>query len=134
MKKLIVKIFYTSPNDESLPASTSYITFFTAMLFGCNYCNFKGRASRKEWWGVHWLDFWFSLLIYGFVYQWFPNYLEVTDIIYILYTIIPFSALMVRRSHDINLNPLWCLSVIPIFLLPFMKGENKDNRYGKNIY
>ena len=44
------KLLHKNQHIESLPANSSWLTFFKTNFFGKNYCNIKGRASRKEYW------------------------------------------------------------------------------------
>jgi uncharacterized membrane protein YhaH (DUF805 family) len=104
------------------------------MYFGRNYYNFNGRASRREYWATTILEFFLLTLPVTFIIYLFPEYGDYIDLVYMLFTISPVFALTVRRFHDINMNPWWSLLVIPLFFLPFFKGDREDNRYGKNIY
>lgn len=120
--------------NVSLPASSSMLKFFFTMYFGRNYFNFKGRASRREWWSVAILETIFLIIpIVALMYV-FPDYADYIELFYELYALIPSTALMVRRFHDFNMNPWWSLLIVPMFFLPFFKGDKVDNRYGKNIY
>ena len=47
---------------------------------------------------------------------------------------IPSITLSFRRFHDINMSAWWGMLVIPMFFLPFFKGDQEDNRFGENIY
>ena len=60
----------------------------------------------------------------------FPDYADYIELFYELYALIPSTALMVRRFHDFNMNPWWSLLIVPMFFLPFFKGDKEDNRYG----
>ena len=120
--------------EFSMPANSSWFSFFRTMYFGRNYYNFNGRASRREYWATTILEFCLLALPTTLIIYIFPEYADYIDLIYMLFTIIPVFALSVRRFHDINMNPWWSLLVIPLFFLPFFKGDREDNRYGKNIY
>ena len=120
--------------EFSMPVNSSWLKFFTVTYFGQNYCNFNGRASRKEYWAVHTLTYIFLSIPLGIMALFFPDFSAYIDLIYNLITIIPLFSLMVRRFHDINMKPWWSLLVIPLFFLPFFKGDHEDNRFGKNIY
>ena len=125
-------------NDiESLPANSSWWTFFVKAFFGKNYCQFKGRASRKEYWAICilWLVFSFfvelSLLIMIIATG---KDVSIIATLVAIYGILPQWALMARRFHDINMSGWWFLAIIPLLFLPFFKGDRKDNKYGKTIY
>ena len=120
--------------EFSMSANTSWIKFFTTTYLGENYCNFKGRASRKEYWAVHILTGCFLGLPITLAIFLQPDYADYIDLAYNLITLRPLFSLSVRRFHDINMSPWWSLLVIPLFFLPFFKGDRKDNQYGKNIY
>lgn len=122
---------------ESLPANSSWWKFFVTMYFGRNYFRFSGRASRKEYWGATILANLFIFLI-SFIALVSGAVsivgLNILTNIIALYSIIPGFALMSRRFHDLNMRAWWGLLFIPLFFLPFFKGNHKDNRFGRNIY
>ncbi len=122
---------------ESLPANSSWWKFFVTMYFGRNYFRFSGRASRKEYWGATILANLFMILISCIALFSGAVSMAGLNIMYdimFFYTIIPGFALMSRRFHDLNMRAWWALLVIPLFFLPFFKGNRKDNRFGRNIY
>ncbi len=118
-----------------------------------NYANFKGRASRKEFWYFAL----FNLLVATFFIL---LNLPILVFIYALITLVPSVSLAVRRLHDVNMSGWWFLptfiiSVIPkdmilkffentawILVLPFLayslfmlylflkKGDLLPNKYG----
>ena len=87
-----------------------------------NYANFKGRASRKEFWYFTL----FNLLVTTFLVV-----LNVGLLIFIYFAIvfIPSLSVSVRRLHDVNKSGWW---ILPGVLINFLKGyiiklaENKD--------
>lgn len=108
------------------------------------FADFKGRASRLEFW-------YFYLLSYGTIgllaflslrspqdnfYLWLIG-------IFIIVIIVPFTAVTARRLHDVGRSGWWQLiSGIPyvgiigaIFLIIWWcsEGEKKKNKYGKPI-
>lgn len=122
---------------ESLPANSSWWKFFVTMYFGRNYFRFSGRASRKEYWAATILANLFIFLFSSIVL--FSGVVSIVELntltnIMALYCLIPGFALMSRRFHDLNMRAWWGLSFIPLFFLPFFKGDHKDNRFGRNIY
>ncbi len=40
------------------------------------------------------------------------------------------SSIIVRRLHDLNLSGWWGLLILPILILPFLKGKSASNRFG----
>lgn len=122
---------------ESLPANSSWWKFFVTIYFGRNYFCFRGRASRKEYWGATVLANLFMILISLIAI--FSGFFSIEGFNILSnvmgwYCVIPGLALMSRRFHDLNMRAWWGLLIIPLFFLPFFKGDRKDNRFGRNIY
>ena len=126
------------------------------------YFNFKGRASRSEFW------FFYLFLVIGYAISMFTMFISTklfigTISIFVLAMIIPSLAVTVRRLHDINKSGLFILLPLPfeimerlleksseglsllflvislglyIYLLVLYctDGDKKNNRFGKNIY
>ena len=126
------------------------------------YFNFKGRASRSEFW------FFYLFLLIGYAITISTVFISIKLFIgilsiFILAMIIPSIAVTVRRLHDINKSGLFILLPLPfeimelvleksseslslvflvislglyIYLLVLYctDGDKKDNRFGKNIY
>lgn len=126
---------------------SNWFQIFKTDMFGRNYLNINGRASRKEWWAFSVLSTIFGLLL-NVLYVFFASSYWNLDIenpedfalfnyggMAINFIIsIPSIALSFRRFHDINMSAWWSMLIIPMFFLPLFKGDNKDNRFGKNIY
>jgi len=108
------------------------------------YANFKGRATRKE----YWIFVLFNTLIGMFLIiidtLLFKDSLMfkgayILSCLYFVNTLIPSLAVLVRRLHDIGKSSWWtCIAVIPflgviylIFLL-IKKDESEKNKYGEN--
>lgn len=101
-----------------------------------NYAGFSGRARRKEYW-----MFTLIHLIVAAVLLGLGMAIDTTIpyIIYIVATIIPSLAVMVRRLHDTGRSGWWFLiSFVPlvggIVLLVFLASEGKQepNEHGQN--
>jgi len=126
------------------------------------YANFKGRASRSEFW------FFYLFLVIGYAITISTIFISIKLFIgilsiFILAMIIPSLAVTVRRLHDINKSGLFILLPLPfeimerlleksseglsllflaislglyIYLLVLYctDGDKKNNRFGKNIY
>jgi len=109
-----------------------------------NYFNFKGRASRTEFW-----MFFLIVAIIGTVlalidrfiwdYQIFSFNKGMLESIFSLFIAIPFLSLNVRRLHDTNRSGFYVfLHLIPILgsvvLILFLsqKSSVSENRYGKS--
>ncbi len=120
-------------------------TSFDSLEFGeavkiCfkKYGNFKGRASRSEFW-------WFCLFggLGGLVTSildiiFFGPYLQVISTLFIIFMLIPSWAVTARRFHDINKSGwlyLWSFTIIgliPVFIWMIEKGDHNKNDYGEN--
>ena len=136
-----------SRHTNSLPANLSWWDYFKKDMFGRNFYTLDGRASRKEWWAFTVLSdlfafIWMLIISYVAVYHFHINAENPEDLI-VLETIgtlinmifaIPNIALSFRRFHDIDMSAWWSILIIPTFFLPFFKGTQGDNRFGKNIY
>ena len=126
------------------------------------YFNFKGRASRSEFW------FFYLFLVIGYTIAISTMFISIklfigTILIFSLAMIIPSIAVTVRRLHDINKSGWFILLPLPfdimqrvleessaglslvflvislglyIYLLVLYctDGDKKNNRFGKNIY
>ena len=108
-----------------------------------NYINFKGRARRKE--------YWLFLLINILIIVIFMTLDTVIDsrsfsemvsgvlAIYMLFNIVPFLALIVRRLHDVGKSGwYWFIRFIPIIggiwllILLCTDSQKGPNKWGDN--
>lgn len=105
-----------------------------------NYAEFNGRASRREYWMfslshiiilalILWLSMAFETVVSGLT--------SILSILYMIVTLIPHLAVLVRRLHDTNQSGwFYFISFIPfigpIILFVFLckKGTSGDNNYG----
>ena len=107
-----------------------------------NYCNFKGRSKRSEYWWVVLMNFIISSIIVLINYSLGGTDLEPNKfaaflmIFYTVLIILPSISLVVRRLHDTNRSGWnYLLSLIPFFgtvlLLIFIcsPSVNIDNKY-----
>lgn len=107
-----------------------------------NYANFNGRARRKEYW-LYILFFYLFTILMIFL----DNLLGITiedgigplTLVYILISIIPSFAVLIRRLHDIGKSGWWFLvSWVPLiggiwlFILLVTDSQIEENIYGKN--
>ena len=105
-----------------------------------NYANFKGRASRSEYW-------WFFLfgLVTSVVLALIEDAIGIskataTDGILVflfqLVIIIPLCAVGTRRLHDGHTSGKWqflgltLIGIIPLLIMFASKGDDKENEYG----
>lgn len=119
--------------------------FYKKVVFE-NYANFKGRASRAEYW-----YFAFFNIIIIFLLLTLENLLGIKNIelendkigilsgIYSLFIVIPSIAVGVRRLHDIGKSGwMFLITLIPIvgtiwlFILFILDSQDGQNKYGPN--
>lgn len=100
------------------------VDFLTAIkLFFKNYTNFKGRASKSEYWWT---------VLFTFILGCIP----VVGQIGALFCLIPNIAIIIRRLHDTGKSgAYYFISLIPfagVFILLFrlIKDSDGDNQYG----
>lgn len=89
------------------------------------YATFSGRSSRKE--------LWMFILIYSLI-ELTLNILHIQILIYtyLLFMIIPYIAICVRRMHDIGRSGWW--NLLPVFnlIIFFFDSQHGENRFGPN--
>ena len=94
-----------------------------------NYANFKGRASREEYWMFILFNFIFGIalsFIEGFLFGLYSNILSN---IYYLAVLVPTIAVAVRRMHDTGKSGWFFLIPIYNFILAVTSGESGENKY-----
>ena len=115
-------------------------------LFWGNYRNFKGRARRSEYWLIQLflvvtnlaaavIDF---VLMNGDVERFIANGGGgIVGLIWILATIVPAVAVLVRRLHDIGRSGWWALigfvpvaGAIALLVFTVADSEARQNSYG----
>ena len=111
---------------HSLAANSNCSTFIMKAFLGRNYFSFSGRACREEYWSI-------ILVKLGVLFLTAPIS-ERLSIIWLVYSALPTYSLMCRRYHDLNCRGWWMLLGFPNIGLPFFKGDQKDTRFGYNIY
>ncbi|PLX70033.1 MAG: DUF805 domain-containing protein [Denitrovibrio sp.] len=96
--------------------------------------DFKGRASREE----YWYFVMFNILFYIFSVGLDVVVLPVFSLLYMLIILFPSTAVIVRRLHDIGRTGWWALltfvPVIGFFVLIYflVQDSDADNKYGPN--
>ena len=99
------------------------MNFQTAIRSGFqNYANFKGRASRAEYW-------WWALFTV-IVSVLLSSIHESLDDLGSLVTLLPTIAVAIRRMHDVD-RVGWFIFV-PIYnlVLALRRGDAGENRFG----
>lgn len=101
-----------------------------------NYCNFSGRASRKEYWMFILFNFIFTLVLN--VIDWLLG-IRVFSSIYLLFVMLPSISVQFRRLHDIDKSAWWLfIALIPIvggiilFVFSLQQGTIGENKYGSD--
>lgn len=124
------------------------MTTFGQAVKSCfnQYCGFKGRASRAEFW-------WFTLFTYivGFVLG-FVDGLLITSTenaffallgfrgLFSLGVFLPALAVTARRLHDTDKSGWWMLLYLTIiggivvFIFTLLRGNEGSNKYGEDPY
>ncbi len=123
------------------------MSFGTALkAFWANYRNFKGRARRSEYWYIQLFLVVTNLaaaaidlaLMDGDVDRFIANGGGgIVGLIWILATIVPALAALVRRLHDTNRSGWWALigfvpilGTIVILVFTVSDSDQGENRYG----
>ena len=114
--------------------------------FWSNYSKFKGRARRSEYW---WIQLFLVLtnlavaaidlvLMNGDVERFIANGGGgIVGLIWILVTIVPALAVLVRRLHDTGKSGWWALigfipfvGAIVLFVFTVLDSDAGENKYG----
>ena len=110
-------------------------TYFVDVLKN-HYTDFNGRANRPQYWYFVLCVFIISLVLGIIDSILFGR--QILGLIFSLAILVPSIGLGVRRLHDLGRPGWWYFGVLipivgPIALLVLfcMKGEDKDNAYGK---
>ena len=98
------------------------MSFASAIRSGfANYANFKGRASRREYW-------WWTLFIV-IVYVGGIAIAGDSGTIVIVPIALPSLAMGVRRLHDVDQRGWWMLIPQAAFVFSFWRGHEGSNRF-----
>lgn len=90
------------------------MTFLQAIKsFFRNFLNFKGRASRSEYWWVQLFNFPLSILVS--IISVMDESLITISYVYSIVLFLPFLSLTFRRIHDIGHSFLWFILKTIIF-------------------
>ena len=95
-----------------------------------NYANFKGRASREEYWMFVLFNFIFIIALSFIEVFLFGLYSSILSNIYTLAIMVPGTAAGVRRMHDTGKSGWFLLIPIYNLILAVTSGESGENQYG----
>ncbi|MEM9777167.1 MAG: DUF805 domain-containing protein [Chloroflexota bacterium] len=109
-----------------------------------NYFNFRGRASRADYWFFVLFNFLVSILVmfvdvavFGLEAMAEEGAFPLFSVLYSLFIIIPRFSLSVRRLHDTGRSGFWLLiNLIPIlgqitfFIFTVLPSDLNPNRWG----
>ena len=116
--------------------------------FWSNYSTFKGRSRRSEYW---WIQLFLVLtnlavaaidlaLMNGDIDRFIANGGGgIVGLVWILVTIVPALAVLVRRLHDTGKSGWWVLigfvpfvGTIVLFVFSVLDSDAGENKYGKS--
>ncbi|MCQ2416310.1 MAG: DUF805 domain-containing protein [Oscillospiraceae bacterium] len=108
-----------------------------ALKMIANFSDFKGRASRSDYWWAY-LAVFLASMVFCFVFGLLGVVGKILLFLYELVLIVPSLSLCVRRLHDTGKSGWWLLLsitgigaiVIIIFLL--LPGDSGDNQFGSD--
>lgn len=114
-----------------------------ACYFGMfrRYFGFRGRTRRREFWWAFLFNAIATFVVAvldGMCFGAYDDRRNMLVGIYFLVSLIPFSALQVRRLHDTNKSGWWMfLSLLPVLNIAYLvwlatDGDKGDNRFGKD--
>jgi uncharacterized membrane protein YhaH (DUF805 family) len=97
------------------------------------YADFKGRATRKEFWYFVLFNILFGYTILLISFPIIQNeYYMIPYIIYILGLLVPGLAIGVRRMHDAGKSGWFLLIPLYNFILALTESENRINKWDNN--
>lgn len=118
------------------------MTFVESVKSGfINYSNYRGRASRSEFW--YWFLFyllfgWFIMLgVEGYIILTKSPGLGIATGLYFLLFLCPNVSVSMRRMHDVSRSAWWLLfGMVPlvgqvyVLLWLIKEGDPGENKYG----
>ena len=98
------------------------MSFVAAVQSGFrNYVNFKGRATRSEYWW--WALFTLVIQAASFIFAGLGDLLSLA-------VLVPSIAVAIRRMHDTNHRGWWQLFPIVNLVFALRAGDAGENRFG----
>ena len=108
-------------------------TYFVDVIKN-HYVDFKGRATRKQFWLFTLFNFIFAVILsmLGSMENTVGDVFDILNLIYSLAVLLPSLAIAIRRLHDIGRSGWWFLiGFVPfigqIILLIFYVLPSKNN-------
>ncbi len=84
------------------------------------YGDWSGRSSRAEFW---------YFVLFNFIIGFVLEFIELSNL-YLLFVLIPSTAVSIRRTHDVNKSGWFNFIPLYSFLLLIRDGTKGDNQYG----
>ncbi len=115
----------------NFPENQSCNNIFEAFVKAwVNFCNYKGRASRYDYWSFIFVNFLinFAFMLVGFfaisISEQASNGVDISSTVYSVAFLVPWIAAIVRRLHDTGRSALKWLLAFPLlgFFLVFILG------------
>ena len=107
-------------------------------LYLKNIFDFKGRASRWEYWGGNYLGGGLIIFVSAFIWIYINSALfDFIMSVLFLYLIFASFSCTVRRLHDVGKsgwNILWAITYVGVFYLLYLyvqPSEQKNNQWGE---
>lgn len=107
-------------------------------LYLKNIFDFKGRASRWEYWGGNFLGGGLIIFVSAFIWIYINSALfDFIMSVLFLYLIFAAFSCTVRRLHDVGKsgwNILWAITYVGVFYLLYLyvqPSEQKNNQWGE---
>ena len=105
------------------------------------YADFKGRASRSEYWWfqLFYLIVLFVAIIFDGMYLDNSQSMGPVELISTLILLLPAISVTARRLHDVGRSGWWMLvaitviGLIPLFIWYVSVGTKSKNKYGPSI-
>lgn len=97
-----------------------------------NYANFKGRASRSEYW---WFQLFFMIVYFGLSIAMnalgeLGGIVGIVLLVFYIGSLLPMIALAARRMHDSDKSGWFMLIPFYSLYLAIIKGTDGPNRFG----
>lgn len=153
----------TAPQPVAAPTQVVAVNFdlgahlaqFATYFYGCallgwhclsrRFCNFGGRASRREYWSYTLIikpclvvASFIAYIVGGTIFSFVAGgggALAVAGVLFALIFMLIFSlhglSVSVRRMHDVGKSGWWVLVPFANFFLLFKKGDEEWNIYGE---